>query len=50
MHHDTYMRLFWRHHEAEIEHLTGMREWLDNIKQRVGCIGCTVVEPPSLQI
>jgi hypothetical protein len=26
MHHDTYMRLFWKHHEAEIEQLIGMRE------------------------
>jgi hypothetical protein len=25
MHHDTYMRLFWEHHEAEVEQLAGMR-------------------------
>jgi hypothetical protein len=31
MHHDTYMRLFWEHHEAEMEHLAGMRERLDNM-------------------
>ena len=23
MHHDTYMRLFWKHHEAEMEQLAG---------------------------
>jgi hypothetical protein len=33
MHQDTYMRLFWEHHEAEMEHLAGMREWLDKLKQ-----------------
>jgi hypothetical protein len=32
----TYMKLFWEHHEAEIEHLSGMREWIDNLKQQVG--------------
>jgi hypothetical protein len=26
MHHDTYMRLFWKHHEAETEQLASMRE------------------------
>ncbi len=31
MHLDTYMRLFWEHHEAEMEHLAGMRERLDNM-------------------
>ena len=36
MHHDTYMRLYWEHHEAEVEHLAGMREWLDKFKQQVG--------------
>jgi hypothetical protein len=36
MHHDTYMRLFWEHHEAEMEHLAGMREWLDKLKRQVG--------------
>jgi hypothetical protein len=36
MHHDTYMRLFWEHHEAEMEHLVGMREWLDKLKIQVG--------------
>ena len=36
MHHDTYMRLFWEHHEAEMEQLAGMREWLDKFEKRVG--------------
>ncbi|MDQ4004442.1 MAG: hypothetical protein M3259_11505 [Actinomycetota bacterium] len=36
MHHDTYMRLLWKHHEAEREHLAGMREGLDKLKKRVG--------------
>jgi hypothetical protein len=35
MHHDTYMKLLWEHHEAEMEHLAGMREWLDMLKQQV---------------
>jgi hypothetical protein len=34
MHHDTYMRLFWEHHEAEMEQLIGMREWLDRVERR----------------
>jgi hypothetical protein len=36
MHHDTYMRLYWDHHEAEVEHLIAMREWLDKLERRVG--------------
>jgi hypothetical protein len=36
MHHDTYMRLLWEHHEAEMEHLDGMRECIDKLKQEVG--------------
>ena len=36
MHHDTYMRLFWEHYEAEMEHLAGMRERLDKLQKRVG--------------
>jgi hypothetical protein len=36
MHHDTYMKLFWEHHEAEMEHLAGMRERLDKLKRQVG--------------
>lgn len=26
LHHDTYMRLFWEHYEADMEQLTGMRQ------------------------
>jgi hypothetical protein len=33
---DTYMRLFWEHHEAQIEQLAGMRAWLDELEKRVG--------------
>ena len=36
MHHDTYMRLFWEHHEAEMEQLAGMREWLDKLERKIG--------------
>jgi hypothetical protein len=36
MHHDTYERLFWEHHEAEMEQLAGMREWLDKLEKKVG--------------
>ncbi len=36
MHHDTYMRLFWEHHEAETEQLAGMREWLDKLERKIG--------------
>ncbi|MDP8973902.1 MAG: DUF488 domain-containing protein [Actinomycetota bacterium] len=35
MHHDTYMRLFWEHYEAEMGHLAGMREWLDKLQKQV---------------
>jgi hypothetical protein len=35
MHHETYMRLFWEHHEAEMEQLIGMREWLDKLEKEV---------------
>ena len=35
MHHDTYMRMFWEHHEAEMEQLVGMREWLDKLQQQL---------------
>jgi hypothetical protein len=35
MHHDTYMRLFSEHHEAEIEHLAGAREWLDKLQKQM---------------
>ena len=36
MHHDTYMRMFWEHHEADMEQLAGMREWLDRLERQVG--------------
>ena len=36
MHHNTYVRLFWEQHEAEMEHLSGMREWLDKLEKKVG--------------
>ena len=36
MHYDTYMRLFWEHHEAEREQLAGMREWLGKFEKKVG--------------
>jgi hypothetical protein len=32
MHHHTYMRLFWEHHEAEMKQLVDMRESLDKIE------------------
>jgi hypothetical protein len=35
-HLDTYMRLWWEHHEAEMEHLAGMWEWLNKLEQQVG--------------
>jgi hypothetical protein len=36
MHHDTYMRMFWEHHEAETDQLSRMREWLDKLEKKVG--------------
>ncbi len=36
MHLETYMKLFWEYHEAEMEHLAGMRERLDKLEKRVG--------------
>jgi hypothetical protein len=36
MHHETYMRLFWEHHQAEMEQLMAMREWLDTMERKVG--------------
>jgi len=35
MHWSTYDRLFWEHHEAEMEQLVGMREWLDKFETKV---------------
>jgi hypothetical protein len=36
MHWRTYERLWWEHHEAEMEQLIGMREWLDKCEKKVG--------------
>jgi hypothetical protein len=36
MHWSTYERLWWEHHEAEMEQLIGMREWLDKMQKKVG--------------
>ncbi len=33
MHLDTYMRLYWEHHEVEMQHLAGMQERLDNVRE-----------------
>ena len=36
MHWKTYERLFWKHHEAEMEQLVGMRECLDRFEKKIG--------------
>jgi hypothetical protein len=36
MHWRTYERLWWEHHEGEMEQLIGMREWLDMFEKKVG--------------
>jgi hypothetical protein len=37
MHLKTYMKTFPKqHHEAEMEHLAGMREWLNKLERTVG--------------
>jgi hypothetical protein len=36
MHWPSYERLWWKHHEAEMEQLMGMREWLDSVEKKVG--------------
>ena len=33
MHWSTYNRLWWEHHEAEMAHLAGMREWIDRMEK-----------------
>jgi hypothetical protein len=33
---DTYMRLYWKYYEADMEHLAGMRERIDNLEKQVG--------------
>jgi hypothetical protein len=35
MHWRTYERLWGEHHEAEMEQLVGMKEWLDKHEKRV---------------
>ena len=35
MHWRTYERLWREHHEAEMEQLAGMREWLDKLESRL---------------
>ena len=36
MHWKTYERLWWEHHEAEMEQLAGMRECLERLEKKVG--------------
>jgi hypothetical protein len=36
MHLKTYERLWWGHHEADMEQLAGLREWLDKLAKKVG--------------
>jgi len=36
MHWKTYERLWREHHEADMEQLVGMREWLDKLEKKVG--------------
>ena len=36
MHWMTYERLWWEHHEAEMEQLSRMREWLHRLDKKVG--------------
>ena len=36
MHWKTYERLWWEHHESEMEQLIGLREWLDKLEKKVG--------------
>jgi hypothetical protein len=36
MHLKTYERLWWEHHEAEMEQFAGMREWLNRLEKKVG--------------
>jgi hypothetical protein len=36
IHWKTYERLWWEHHEAEMEQLAGMREWLRRLEKKVG--------------
>jgi|SRR5215211_4750331 len=36
MHWKTYDRLWWEHHDAEMEQLAGIREWLDRLEKKAG--------------
>ena len=36
MHWSTYEPLQRKHHEADIEQLAGVREWLDRLEKKVG--------------
>jgi SWIM zinc finger len=36
LHWRTYERLWWEHHEAEMEQLIGARRWLDKLEKKVG--------------
>ena len=36
MHWRTYERLWWEHHEAEMEQLTEMRGWINKLEKQVG--------------
>ena len=36
MHWKTYERLWWEYHEADMEQLAGLREWLDRLEKKVG--------------
>ena len=36
MHSSTYERLWWEHHEAEMEQLIGMSAWLDKLEKKIG--------------
>jgi hypothetical protein len=36
MHWRTYEQLWWEHHEAEMEQLVGMRDWLVKLEKKVG--------------
>jgi hypothetical protein len=33
MHWKTYDRPWWEHHEADMEQLAGMRDWLDKFEK-----------------
>jgi hypothetical protein len=36
MHWSSYDRLWWEHHEAEMEQLIAMKEWTDKVEKKVG--------------